>query len=444
MGNSNWSDERFIANRKYKALCMIMTPNGIVKEGTVLTAEEWKDVLVFGIGHDFDGMFELINEPKELPKLFKKTTTGAIQEWTVSVDIIDGVPTIINNYGQVDGKIQESKEQVLSGKNTGRANATTALEQAEAQAKSRWEKQLKKGYVQNIEDAQAGKTDDVIEGGIFPILAHKFWEQGHKIKFPALAQPKLDGHRCTSQNINGEITLWSRTRKPIKSCPHIIKAIAENCLLQRLDGELYNHEYKENFEDLTSLITPDEPQEGHENIQYHVYDTPIPNMTNFERNKVLQTSKSLFEGTPIHIVETRVVNSQEELMQAYEDFMEMGYEGAIVRNMDGMYVNKRSYDLQKVKVFDDDEFRIVDIKVGTKGTMAGKAVFICERTREDQQLPAGVTFDCKLKGKLDDLKLYADDKSKVIGKIVTVQYQGYTRKNKKPRFPVALRFRVEL
>jgi len=389
---------------------------------------------------------EVINST--LPKLYKKTTTGAIQEWEVRVEAGEEdsklVGIIINNYGQVDGKIQESREIIRNGKNIGKRNETSIEEQAHTQAKSRWEKQKKKGYVENIVDAQAGKTDDIIEGGIFPILAHKFWEQGHKIKFPALAQPKLDGHRCTSQNINGEVTLWSRTRKPIKSSPHIVKAIAENCLLQRLDGELYNHDYKENFEDLTSLITQDEPKEGYENIQYHVYDIPIPNMTNFERNNELQTSKHLFEGTPIHIVETRIVNSKEELMQAYEDFMEMGYEGAIVRNFDGKYVYKRSYDLQKVKVFDDDEFRIVDIKIGTKGTMAGKAIFICERTREDQQLPAGVTFDCKLKGKLDDLKLYADDPSKVIGKIVTVQYQGYTRKNRKPRFPVALRFRVDI
>jgi ATP-dependent DNA ligase len=381
---------------------------------------------------------------KEFPQLFKKTTTGAIQEWTVSVDEINGIPTIINKFGQVGGKIQYSHEQVLSGKNTGRANATTAMEQAESQAKSRWEKQLKKGYVQNIEDAQAGTVDAIIEGGVFPILAHKFWEQGHKIKFPALAQPKLDGHRCTSQYDGGVVTMWSRTRKPILSIPHIVECL-ENCgLADRFDGELYNHAYKENFEDLTSLITPDEPREGYENIQYHVYDLALPNLTNYDRYLLLESWRPQFENTPIHIVETRIVNSKEELMLAYEDFMEMGYEGAIVRNFDGKYVNKRSYDLQKVKIYDDDEFRIVDIKVGTKGTMAGKAVFICERTREDQQLPEGVTFDCKLKGKLDDLKLYADDKTKVVGKIVTVQYQGYTRKNKKPRFPVALRFKVEL
>lgn len=381
---------------------------------------------------------------KTEPKLFKKTSTGAIQEWEVSVAIIDGDVNIINKYGQVGGKIQTSLEKVLEGKNIGKANETTTIQQGLLQAKARWDKQLKKGYVQSIEDAEAGVTDAVIEGGIAPMLAHKFSEQEKKIKYPALVQPKLDGHRCTSQYDNGTVTMWSRTRKPILSIPHIVNCLKNCGLADRFDGELYNHEYKENFEDLTSLITPDEPREGHENIQYHVYDLALPNLSNYDRYLLLNSWRSQFENSPVHIVETRIVNNREELIQAYEDFMEMGYEGAIVRNMDGNYVNKRSYDLQKVKVFDDDEFRIVGIKVGTKGSMAGKAVFVCEKTREDQKLPAGVTFDCKLKGDMEKLKEYADNPSLVIGKIVTVQYQGYTRKNMKPRFPVALRFRVDL
>ena len=116
----------------------------------------------------------------------------------------------------------------------------------------------------------------------------------------------------------------------------------------------------------------------------------------------------------------------------------------MVRNIEGEYKYKRSYDLQKLKKFDDDEFRIVDVKVGTKGSMAGKAVFICERIRDDQQLPEGVTFDVKMKGDMDKLREYAEDPSLVIGKILTVKYQGYTKKNSKPRFPVGERFRVEL
>ena len=451
MGNNTWSDKGFIANRKYKALCVIMTPNGIVKEGTVLTSEKWKEVLVFGIGHDFDGMFELVddiskNNIKVLPKLFKKTTTGAIQEWQIRVEELDGVATIISNYGQVGGKIQESKEQVLVGKNIGKLNETTPLKQAEEQAFSDWKGKLKKGYVEKIEDAQEGKIDAIIEGGVFPMLAHKFSEQGHKIKYPALAQPKLDGHRCTSQRINNVTTLWSRSRKPILSVPHIVNALnipnMFKILIDRFDGELYNHDYHNNFEELSSKIRQEKPVEGYEVVQYHVYDFPGTNLNNRERNEILQTLKPHLTNTPIHIVETLVVNDEDELMVAFEHFLALGYEGCMVRNMDGLYVNKRSYDLLKIKEFDDSEFKIIGVKIGTKGSMAGRAVFTCD-------VPAlhgkceDPTFDVKMKGNMDDLKRYADDPSLVIGKILTVKYQGFTKYGK-PRFPVGLRFREDL
>jgi DNA ligase-1 len=318
------------------------------------------------------------------------------------------------------------------------------MQQAEMQAESDWKKQLKKGYVKSIEEAQAGVVDAIIEGGISPMLAHKFNEQGHKIKYPALAQPKLDGHRCTSQNMtvllhhiseNGnEISLWSRTRKPITSCPHIIEAL-KYTTFPRLDGELYNHEYHNNFEELSSLIRQEEPKEGYEKIQYHVYDMPSSDMTNGERNEILQSFKKGFEGTPIQIVETLVVNDEDELMEAFDHFIAQGYEGCMVRNMDGLYVNKRSYDLQKVKDFLDDEFKVIGVKVGTKGSMSGKAVFTFE-------LSNGETFDAKMKGKLDDLIQYAEHPELIIGKMVTVKYQGYTKYGK-PRFPVAMRIRYE-
>lgn len=150
---------------------------------------------------------------KEYPKLFKKTSTGKIQEWQVFVDKINLIPTIITYFGQVGGKIQISHETVVQGKNIGKANETSPMEQAEAQALADWTKQLKKGYAKTIEEAQAGAVDSIIEGGIAPMLAHKFSEQGHKIKYPALAQPKLDGSRCISTSYNNNFSLWSRTRK---------------------------------------------------------------------------------------------------------------------------------------------------------------------------------------------------------------------------------------
>lgn len=368
---------------------------------------------------------------KEFPKLYKKTSTGAIQEWSVCVFDNDSKGAIVSYYGQVGGKIQESIQWVNEGKNEGKKNETTPISQSIMDAESDWTRHLKKGYVQNIDDAKAGVVDDIIEGGIFPILAHKFSEQGHKIKYPALAQPKLDGHRCTSQR-KTEISLWSRTRKPIMSVPHINEDLMK-VEIERLDGELYNHDYRNNFEDLSSFIRQETPIEGYEAVQFHIYDIPDSKMTNKERNEILQSLKPLFEGTPIHIVETLIVNDEDELMEAFEHFLSLGYEGAIVRNMDGLYVNKRSYDLQKIKEFDDAEFKIIGIKVGTKGSMAGKAVFTCE-------IKDGDTFDAKMKGSMDELKKYADNPDLVIGKIVTVKFQGWTKYGK-PRFPVALRFR---
>jgi DNA ligase-1 len=245
------------------------------------------------------------------------------------------------------------------------------------------------------------------------------------------------------------VSLWSRTRKPITGLPHINAAIEQASLrigfdFERLDGELYHHDYRENFEDLTSFIRQEEPKVGHEIVQYHVYDIPDETLTNKERYELLEKVRPAFKGTPIKIVETVIVNDEDELYAYLDNCLARGYEGCMVRNMDGKYEYKRSYNLQKLKKFDDDEFRIVDVKIGTKGSMAGKAIFICERIRDDQLLPEGETFDCKLRGNMDELKKYADDPSLVIGKILTVKYQGYTKKNSKPRFPVGERFRVKL
>lgn len=381
--------------------------------------------------------------------LFKKTSTGAIQRWENYVAYVDDIPTVVSEWGQINGKVQVAEEKILVGKNIGKKNETTPLEQARLQMEANWTKRLKKGYVKTLEDAVNDLVDALIKGGIVPMTANVYQKQGHKIVFPAIAQPKLDGHRSTSQKDDLDVvyldlgidakavSLWSRGREQVKSLPHICKALSLYCPYEKMDGELYNHDYRDNFEDLTSLIKQDEPIDGHEVVEYHVYDIPHPTMNNFERYKALEALRPTFEGTPIKIVESIIVNNPEELTAAYIYFMELGYEGAMVRNFLGLYVNKKSYDLQKYKEFEDDEFEIVDINVSTKGKMAGKGVFICI-TKE------GKRFKAKMKGKISELKKYADNPEDYIGKQLTVQFQGYTKKNNVPRFPVALRIRVDI
>ena len=378
----------------------------------------------------------------KLPILYKKTSTGADQMWEISTS----GSTIITRFGQVNGKIQEGRDEVKEGKNVGRSNETTPVQQAEAEAQSQWEKKLKKGYVESLGDARQGKVSSIIEGGYFPMLAHKYDERGDDITFPAYLQPKLDGHRCTSTVGDGDATLWSRTRKPIFSMPHICESLVdmdESFKKIRegsevgflLDGELYNHDYHNKFEELTHFIRSSKPEPGYEVVQYHVYDVNMPGPFSARLIWLQQLFAHNTWTSFLRLVKTIQVNNEEEMMAAFEEFNAQGYEGAIVRNAKGLYVEKRSADLQKLKTFQDAEFKIVGIVEG-RGKLAGHALFTCA-------LPDGSTFDVKMKGALENLKTYFDNPKSVIGRELTVKFQGYTAKGK-PRFPVGWRFAEKL
>lgn len=367
----------------------------------------------------------------KLPKLFKISSVGAEQEWEISTDGC----TIVTRWGQVGGKTQETRDLIKEGKNQGRSNETSPKQQAEAEATSQWEKKLKKGYVKTLTGANAGEVDDVITGGVEPMLAKRFDEQGDKVVYPAYVQPKFDGHRCIAVvDKKGKCTLWSRTRKPITGLPHIIAAIensgANNIVL---DGELYNHDYKAKFEELTSFIRNPEPKEGHEVVEYHIYDIADNTLSFKER---MDEIYKLSLPNPLVRVQTQKVIDEDELMIMFESFLKDGYEGAMVRNMAGKYVNKRSTDLLKIKEFQDAEFEIVDVEEG-RGKLAGKAIFVCQNA-------SGTRFKAKMKGDQNELAKYWKNPSLVVGRMLTVQFQGMTGKNGVPRFPVGLRFRQDV
>lgn len=373
---------------------------------------------------------------KTFPTLYKLASTGDIQQWDIAVE----GRTIRTSWGRKGGAIQVTEDTITEGKNIGKANETSPEEQALAEAQSTWEKKLKRGYVKTEESAQAGEVSDLITGGVWPMLAEKFRDYGDKIIWPCFSQYKFDGHRCIAMvDARGKCTLWSRTRKPILSMQHIVDAIERLGVKNVIaDGELYNHDYKDNFEELTHFIKQTKPIPGCEVLQYHIFDMVSPEPFS---QRLKQRDESFFilcgKNSELVPVETIKVADEDEAMLAFEHFLALGYEGAMLRNADGLYMghpSHRSKDLQKIKKMLDDEFKVVDVKEG-KGKMAGHAIFICE-------CKVG-TFDAKMKGKLQELKQYWEDPSRAVGRQLTVQYQGFY-KTGKPRFPVALRFRNDI
>jgi len=206
---------------------------------------------------------------------------------------------------------------------------------------------------------------------IKPMLAHKY--NPDKADYPAYIQPKLDGVRCVFTKKGA----FSRTGKEFKNVDHIKKALknffnANPTFI--LDGELYNHGLKDDFEKIISLVRKTKPTEEHkqeaaELIQYHVYDIAnLAHATYTNRLNILNTS---FTYTyPICKVETKIVLDYDEAVKQHKKYLKLGYEGSIYRSMDGKYKGTRSWDLMKFKDFHDAEATIINYELG-KGKREG-------------------------------------------------------------------------
>lgn len=355
---------------------------------------------------------------KKFSPLYKQTVTGKIQQWVISVDR----NTVITEYGQVDGKKQTTTDVIKAGKNIGRSNATTAETQAEAQAQQTFDGKLKDGYVENI--TQARGTKNTLQA-VEPMLAHTIEQKEKYVVFPALAQPKLDGLRCIAIIKNGKARLFSRSQKEYLTVPHIVAELER--LYQNtditLDGELYNHEFRNSFNTIIHLAKRDGVHADHTKIEYHIYDVVSPG-SHAKRMAVVR-----FPNTYCKRVDTVVVTSRAELETFQAQCIEQGYEGCMYRHPTGEYEHKRSNTLLKVKTFQDDEFQIIGAEEGTGKLMGCIGAFVLITHK-------GVVFKAKPACTLEQSKEYWRTRNNYIHKKeATVKFQNYTPDGV-PRFPV--------
>jgi DNA ligase 1 len=384
---------------------------------------------------------------ERFPRLYKKASSGAIQYWDIFAQA-KNIPTdeagtfivgaeIVTMYGQLGTpNPQRTADLIKEGKNPGKKNATTAFQQATKEAKSKWEKQKKnKGYVETEAAARAEEIDtNLIEGGLFPMLAEKYRDHAKKVAWPVYVQPKLNGHRCIAIVRNGKATLWSRKRKSITSMPHIIAQLEANFTDVTLDGELYNQEigqtspdyvgeksaYAMTLQELSSLVRSQEPKDRFERVQYHIYDL-VSDKKFVDRYDELQSLFSTVDLGILRLVQTGMVENDEMVQVMMNDVRAGGFEGLILRNAEGLYLQsptKRSYDLLKVKKFVDEEFEIVGIEEG-RGKLQGHAIFVCKAAN-------GNKFTAKLRGETKFLKACFEDHSLWKGKLLTVEYSELT------------------
>lgn len=394
--------------------------------------------------------------------VYQLDSKGNTKQWSVQVDNVSNTGVITVEHGLKDGKLTVEKTIITVGKNPGKANETTPFTQAVKEAEAKIEQKLRKGYVADITQVRPA---GILGSGIpKPLLAEKHDPTEKQSKSKNLkrigiegmlvgVQRKKDGNRCLIR-VNQQGAFPS-TREgdafPTNGLEHILDSIHATFMKSYdfynkkygiteyiLDGELYTNVVS--FNKLNGIATKEDKTPADliicAQIKYHLYDVMLP--VGYEtRYKIIQN----FGSASVHVEECFfIVATDANIKQYLEMFLAEGEEGLMLRQLGMPYENKRSWQLCKVKLFEDDEFEIVGFEESAKGNMAGAVVLKAPAGCFDRNGDPIHTFKAGLKFSHEECREFWANPAKYAGKLATVEFFGKSEYGI-PRFPKCRKLR---
>jgi ATP-dependent DNA ligase len=433
-----------------------------------------------------------------LPALHSTTALGQTQVWSIEVrpdPNSTDAGLIIMRYGKLNGKMIENIKVISVAK-----SQETPLKQAEFEAKAQWLlKQKKNGYVlaqsapissttssssstssavsSTVSTSSTTATSSIHES-FRPMLAHKFTERSQHIKYPADSQFKLDGVRSGSYVSGSQIIMRSRAGNVFPFFNDIKQQITEILATHPtfpqdaiFDGELYSFEIPL-FQTLSGYCNRKKldgkhgwnaiPQAEKDSIGFYIFDFYAPSQPKLkwsQRRDLLRqifsvpTQRELIFSTGMHpqtqdkvyFVGVKTLTQPTEVKTHHDEAIALGYEGLMIRNLDGLYVIKnRTNNLLKYKEFEDAEFEIANATCSGEdsATQAGCIIWHL-KVPGLSELFACVPTKSSVVARRADYAEYLANPQKFIGQKYTVRYQELYE-NGTPRFPKGIGIRYDL
>ena len=384
-----------------------------------------------------------------MTELYQKDHLDRIRLWRIELDLEKGdeCPQIVVHAGLKDGALIETRTEIVSGMNIGRSNQTTPVTQALFDIQTEINKKLKAGYVAEIENikekSQTATIDKPAKGLRYsptPKKDHITLDdcklRGQKVGI----QRKLDGWRYRIWSDGIDVIYYTSSGDVTMGFPQITMALIEpiqQFLRENgldsitLDGEIYNHEL--GFQAVASAcgttkkITPTK-QALRDKMQFHIFDI-VGNWGNY-KDRYHHISRFADEEFVVLVSTMFITANDGDLQMVFEEFLEEGYEGLIIRRLDTPYQHRKNKQFLKYKPICDEEFKIVGFNKSITGETLGS--FRCE-------MGDGTQFDCDTKDDLGtdafkrDVWMFKED---YIGRYVTVEFLEYTD-DRIPRHPRA-------
>jgi DNA ligase 1 len=309
-----------------------------------------------------------------------------------------------------------------------------------------------------IKDLRCGVTEKTVNKfSEYPVpvfecmLADDSAKHEKKLKGRVFLEPKLDGVRVVAicDVDRDEVVLMSRNGKELTNFPHINQQLDE--LLDQLpqsyvfDGEIMS----ENFQVLMREIHRKGGAKT-EDAVLNLFDClPLKAFKEGGYKLPLHSRKQELEGFKfgsniqlVERVEVDLDNDRDRFLDYNKLCVDKGYEGIMVKPVEGHYECKRSTLWLKVKPFIEVSLTVVATEEGT-GRNAGKlGALIVEGTDMGKFIRTNVGS-----GLTDsDRESYWRDRDKLIGQVIEVRADAITQNQDVTdeyslRFPRFLRFR---
>ena len=272
------------------------------------------------------------------------------------------------------------------------------------------------------------------------MLAHDGAKHPKKLVGECLVEYKYDGIRVITIVKDGTATMYSRNGKVLENFPHITKAINELKLADcMIDAEVMS----EDFQSLMKQVHR-KSEAKTEDAYLAVFDAlPLEEfmagkgkLNTVERKRYLKA----FEGES-HIEVVDFVKIDLDTEEGQTEFAEMnkvaldaGYEGLMVKPVNGLYENKRSHSWLKVKPFIEVTLEVIDTEEGSGKAKGSLGALVVEGTDDGKFFHLNVGSGLTDKDREDFWRVKKD----LIGQLVEIRADAITQSQDEEFF--SLRF----
>ena len=247
---------------------------------------------------------------------------------------------------------------------------------------------------------------------------------------PVLVQPKIEGDRLRVVIRDYQINMLTSCCNERISVPHIYEAIqATRWNNIELDGELYKHGMRHS--EIRSIVSRTKNlHPDYKCTQYHIFD--IVDLQRLQMNRISDL-ENLFYATPplkyIKLVPTLQVSNADQLQTVYQQYLQQGYEGIIIRHPHAKYVRRKVSTILKLKPRVSEYFTITGIEEewSLDGIRKGTFGAFNLVTEEGQKFNAGSGPTAYQR------VLLWQYRNELIGEQVKIRFQGYTKIRNVPK-----------